>query len=323
MSKSHSQPNFFAALVLALSCALFLTACGTWEMKSPDSEAEPIGGGAEAPGGAELGASEEGDPAAGAAESGDDAAGQSDASEEAEAPPDIVSKASAEGAGSGGLEGAPTDVAEAGLTDSSAGGDDAVSQPEAAAASDTGAVIQPAAADDAQEAADTGSETAAGAQEATAPDAEAAAAEGAESDSSEEGAPAAGAAESGDGAVNQSEAPEKADTAGGAAEAQAEDADSAALTAEEEALIQEGEQIFSSAAAACFVCHSVTAESQQNNLGPPLAGVYQEKGGDYVRESITNPAAVIAEGYQPVMPALNLPENSVDALVAYIKSLKK
>ena len=45
---------------------------------------------------------------------------------------------------------------------------------------------------------------------------------------------------------------------------------------------------------------------------------------DYLLESIINPAAKIAEGYQPVMPAgfSALSQKQLDGLVAYIKTLE-
>jgi cytochrome c oxidase subunit 2 len=45
---------------------------------------------------------------------------------------------------------------------------------------------------------------------------------------------------------------------------------------------------------------------------------------NYLRESILNPQASIVAGYQPVMPTYQglLNDKQVDALIAYIKSLK-
>jgi len=43
----------------------------------------------------------------------------------------------------------------------------------------------------------------------------------------------------------------------------------------------------------------------------------------YIRESIVNPAAKVAAGYPPIMPSYShLPKEEIDALVAYIKSLR-
>ncbi|HYE12930.1 MAG TPA: cytochrome c oxidase subunit II [Pyrinomonadaceae bacterium] len=83
----------------------------------------------------------------------------------------------------------------------------------------------------------------------------------------------------------------------------------------------------------CASCHNVDPQGQQGR-GPTLYGLFgrqQEiQGGqsvtvneDYVRESILNPQAKLAAGFQPIMPtyAGQLSEEQVLQLIAYIRSL--
>jgi cytochrome c oxidase subunit 2 len=83
---------------------------------------------------------------------------------------------------------------------------------------------------------------------------------------------------------------------------------------------------------ACVTCHSVDGTA---NVGPSLKMIFghQVKLADgssvsadenYIRESILNPQARIVAGYQPVMPTFQgiLNDRELDALIAYIKSLK-
>lgn len=92
-----------------------------------------------------------------------------------------------------------------------------------------------------------------------------------------------------------------------------------------------GEQLFTQKA--CVTCHNVDGTA---HTGPALNGIYELKHNmadgtivladeNYLRESILNPRAKIVAGYQPVMPTYQgiLKDRQVDALVAYIKSLKK
>ncbi len=41
----------------------------------------------------------------------------------------------------------------------------------------------------------------------------------------------------------------------------------------------------------------------------------------YVRRSITDPSAQVVEGFSPIMPAFDLPDDELDALSAYLRSL--
>lgn len=79
----------------------------------------------------------------------------------------------------------------------------------------------------------------------------------------------------------------------------------------------------------CNACHM----AGNNQLGPSLYGLYGSevklKDGStvianeaYLRESIVEPTKKLVAGYSPVMVAYKLPEEELNQLVAYIKSLK-
>ncbi|MCP4632330.1 MAG: cytochrome c oxidase subunit II [candidate division Zixibacteria bacterium] len=83
---------------------------------------------------------------------------------------------------------------------------------------------------------------------------------------------------------------------------------------------------------ACRTCHSVEGKTL---TGPHLDGVFGERiplddgrfvvvDENYIRESLLDPQASIVAGFQPVMPTYQgiLKDRQVDALIAYIKSLK-
>lgn len=87
-----------------------------------------------------------------------------------------------------------------------------------------------------------------------------------------------------------------------------------------------GKQLFNQHG--CVSCHS------NKQVAPLLEGLYGQaahalangstvKADEaYIRESIVNPTAKVAKGYPPIMPSFShLPQEEVDALVAYIKSL--
>ncbi len=108
-------------------------------------------------------------------------------------------------------------------------------------------------------------------------------------------------------------------------------------------LVAIGQQIFltgqgQGAATACFTCHTIdTVSGATGLLGPDLThigtdaatrqpGVSAE---DYLRQSITDPEAYIAEGVERAVPGLMLPaltagltDEDVDALVAFLMEQK-
>jgi cytochrome c oxidase subunit II len=96
----------------------------------------------------------------------------------------------------------------------------------------------------------------------------------------------------------------------------------------EGSLASQGEKLFQKYA--CNTCHMDTATGR----GPVLAGLYGKSrpltdgrsvvvDDNYIRESILNPAAKIAAGYQPLMPAFQGQVNEEDLirLLSYVKSI--
>lgn len=93
-----------------------------------------------------------------------------------------------------------------------------------------------------------------------------------------------------------------------------------------------GEKVFN--AQGCNACH--VAKGAGGQVGPKLDGLWgsktklttgQEVTVDeaYTRESIVNPGAKIAAGFQPIMPAsfAALPAQDLQNLIAFIASLPK
>lgn len=96
----------------------------------------------------------------------------------------------------------------------------------------------------------------------------------------------------------------------------------------EGSLASQGEKLFASYA--CNTCHMDTATGR----GPVLAGLYGKSrplsdgsvvvaDDQYLRESILNPTAKLAQGYQPLMPAFQgqVSEDDLIRLIAYVKSM--
>jgi mono/diheme cytochrome c family protein len=86
-----------------------------------------------------------------------------------------------------------------------------------------------------------------------------------------------------------------------------------------------GDQIFT--AAGCASCHTLAKANARGTVGPSLEDLAQAAEGqggspeDFVRESIVDPDAVVAEGFQPgVMPAFEgrLTDEQLNALVEYL-----
>jgi cytochrome c oxidase subunit II len=84
----------------------------------------------------------------------------------------------------------------------------------------------------------------------------------------------------------------------------------------------------------CVACHTVDG-SAGTGMGPTLKGTFgamvtlgtgatATRDENYLRESIENPMAKVVRGYNPVMPTFKgqIAETDLNALVAYIKSLK-
>ncbi len=92
-------------------------------------------------------------------------------------------------------------------------------------------------------------------------------------------------------------------------------------------LVTQGQKV--AQAQGCTACHSIDGSP---GAGPTWKGLFGKQetlasGGevkvdeDYLKESITNPAAKVVKGFSPVMPPYNLNEKELEALVAYAKSL--
>jgi mono/diheme cytochrome c family protein len=98
---------------------------------------------------------------------------------------------------------------------------------------------------------------------------------------------------------------------GGAARAQAD-----------EAQIKRGQEVY--AAQKCQMCHSIAGKGNKAN---PLDGVGKKLSADDIRKWITHPTEMTAQTKstkKPPMPAKygSLPAADLDALVAYMQSLK-
>ena len=94
---------------------------------------------------------------------------------------------------------------------------------------------------------------------------------------------------------------------------------------------QRGQVVFNNPNAGCFLCHTI--EGIGGKRGPDLTRVGEraatrrpgQSAEAYIRESILDPRVFLAEDFPPIMPpdfATRLPENEIDELVAYLRSLK-
>jgi len=95
-------------------------------------------------------------------------------------------------------------------------------------------------------------------------------------------------------------------------------------------LIEEGKMLFNSKG--CNACHTVTG---QKLVGPSVKGIFGAErelsdgkkvkvDENYLRESLMDPQVKLVKGFPPVMPTFRgvLDDEEVNALIAYIKSLK-
>ena len=92
--------------------------------------------------------------------------------------------------------------------------------------------------------------------------------------------------------------------------------------AQDEATIKKGQEVY--AAQKCSVCHSIAGKGNKQN---PLDGVGKKLTADEIRQWIVNPTEMTAKAKstkKPPMPAKygKLPKEELDALVAYMQSLK-
>ena len=96
-----------------------------------------------------------------------------------------------------------------------------------------------------------------------------------------------------------------------------------AAQAQDAELVKKGEQVYG--AQKCQTCHSVAGKGAKAN---PLDGVGSKLSADDIRQWIVDPVAMTKKmnsTKKPPMPAKygKLPAAELDALVAYMQSLKK
>lgn len=92
-------------------------------------------------------------------------------------------------------------------------------------------------------------------------------------------------------------------------------------SAQSPAQIEPGQKVF--AAQKCSICHSVAG---LGNKKGPLDGVGAELSADEIRQWLVKAPEMAAKAKsdrKPAMKAYTLPKDELDALVAYLQSLKK
>ena len=95
----------------------------------------------------------------------------------------------------------------------------------------------------------------------------------------------------------------------------------AATVAAQDAKVAKGQQLFVDQK--CTLCHSV---GDKGNKKGPMDGVASKLSADEIRSWITDAKAMTAKTKatrKPEMKAFALPKDDVDALVAYLGTLKK
>jgi mono/diheme cytochrome c family protein len=95
----------------------------------------------------------------------------------------------------------------------------------------------------------------------------------------------------------------------------------AAAAAAQDAKVTKGQQLF--ADQKCTLCHSI---GDKGNKKGPLDGVATKLSADEIRSWITDAKGMTARtkaARKPEMKAYSLPKDDVDALVAYLTTLKK
>jgi len=95
----------------------------------------------------------------------------------------------------------------------------------------------------------------------------------------------------------------------------------AATAAAQDARVAKGQQLF--ADQKCSLCHSI---GDKGNKKGPLDGVAGKLSADEIRSWLTDAKGMTAKTKatrKPEMKAYALPKDDVDALVAYLETLKK
>jgi mono/diheme cytochrome c family protein len=84
-----------------------------------------------------------------------------------------------------------------------------------------------------------------------------------------------------------------------------------------------GKEIFTTTASPpCASCHTFKAAGSTATVGPDLDEVLKGKDAQFIVESITNPSAEIAPGYQDIMPkdyGTKLTQQQLADLVAFLQ----
>ena len=97
---------------------------------------------------------------------------------------------------------------------------------------------------------------------------------------------------------------------------------SGSASAQNQSQIAQGQKVF--AAQKCVICHAI---ADQGNKKGPLDGIGSKLTGDEIRQWIMNApemaAKAKAERKPPMKAYGTLPKDDIDALVAYLQSLKK
>jgi cytochrome c oxidase subunit II len=110
----------------------------------------------------------------------------------------------------------------------------------------------------------------------------------------------------------ETKSPEPEDVQGSVAEQTVAEGDAAA-----------GKEVFASAEPGCGTCHTFKAAGANGQVGPNLDESLQGKDAEYIRESIVNPNADIAEGFSAgVMPkdyGTKLSDKQLADLVAFLQ----
>ena len=95
----------------------------------------------------------------------------------------------------------------------------------------------------------------------------------------------------------------------------------AATAAAQDAKVAQGEKIFANQK--CSLCHSI---GDKGNKKGPLDGIGSKMSADEIRQWIVDSKGMTAKTKatrKPEMKAYTLPKDDVDALVAYLLTLKK
>ena len=95
----------------------------------------------------------------------------------------------------------------------------------------------------------------------------------------------------------------------------------AAAAAAQDAKVTKGQQVFTNQK--CSLCHAI---GDKGNKKGPLDGVASKLSADEIRSWITDAKGMTAKTKatrKPEMKAFALPKDDVDALVAYLMTLKK